>query len=74
MLLRAKSAVAGLCRDTTTVLSGNISEQTNLKPVSFFLYRVNPANWFSEFSKISITLEEFAPAKQVQEAGNSKHS
>lgn len=72
MSLRAKPAGAGPC-GAAIVLPGNIPGQTKLQPLSSFLYRINPANWFNEFSTISITLEEFAPARPLQEMGNNKH-
>ena len=71
MSLRAKPAGAGP-RGAAIVLPGNIPGQTNLQPVSSFLYRVNPANWFNEFSAISITLEEFAPVKSMQGTNSKK--
>ncbi len=67
MLLQAKPAEAGLCRNTTSIIPGKVPEHNNRKPVLSFLYRVYPTNWFREFSDISITLEEFAPAKTGQE-------
>lgn len=66
MSLQAKPASAGLCRNTPIITAGKVSEQASKKPVLSFLYRVYPANWFIEFSDISITLEEFAPAKTGQ--------
>lgn len=72
MSLQTKPARAGLCRDTTIITTGKMSERTSKKPVLSFLCRVYPINWFSEFSDISITLEEFAPAKIAQKSNTKK--
>jgi hypothetical protein len=72
MSLQAKPAKPGMRRDTTIIIPGHVSKQTNYKPVSSFLYRLYPGNWFCEFSDISITLEEFAPAKIARRTNNKK--
>lgn len=72
MSLQAKPARNGMRRDTTIIIPGNDSKQTNHKPVSSFLYGLYPGNWFSEFSAISITLEEFAPAKIAKKSNTKK--
>jgi hypothetical protein len=72
MSLHAKPARAGMGRDITSIIPGKLSKQANHKSVSSFLYGLNPGNWFSEFSDISITLEEFAPAKIVQKTDRKK--
>ncbi|MBN8674859.1 MAG: hypothetical protein J0L56_12035 [Chitinophagales bacterium] len=67
MLVQAKPAGAGPGGDTTISTAGNTAAQSRKKPVFSFLHRLYPANWFSEFCDISITLEEFAPAETGQE-------
>jgi hypothetical protein len=67
MLVQTKPAGAGPGGDTTISTAGKMAAQSRKKPVFYFLHRVYPTNWFSEFCDISITLEEFAPAKTGQE-------
>lgn len=72
MSLQAKPGRTGMHRDTSIIIPGSVSKQTNHNPVSSFLYGLYPGNWFSEFSDISITLEEFAPAKIALQTNNKK--
>lgn len=65
MSLQVKQASTGLYQDTTTRTAAKMPAQIIPKRVLSFFHRLYPANWFSEFSHISITLEEFAPAKKA---------
>lgn len=72
MSLQTKPAGCGPHSCIASISPGEVPVLTNKTQVSSFLHRVNPVNWFNEFSKISITLEEFAPAKPRLETGNKK--